>query len=149
MGKRPQADPFTVTPDAILAAGGIVMGQGENDGKIAVVRRSRYAGEIALPKGKVKRHEDIADAALREVREETGYQVEIVEYAGRTQYPLGQRQKLVFYFIMRTTAMSPPDPVDATEIEAAFWITPVEALSQLTHREDRALIASIFCLKRG
>lgn len=149
MGKRPQADPFSVSPGAILAAGGIVKGQGENDGKIALVRRRRYAGEIGLPKGKVKQHEDVAAAALREVREETGYQVDIVEYAGRTQYPVGQRQKLVFYFIMRVTTMSPPDPIDATEIEAAFWMTPVEALSQLTHGEDRALIASVFSLKKG
>ncbi len=84
MGKWALADAFSVAPGAILAAGGIVQGQGENDGKILLVRRRRYAGEMGLPKGKVKWHEDVAAAALREVREETGYNLEIVEYPGRT-----------------------------------------------------------------
>jgi 8-oxo-dGTP diphosphatase len=149
MGKQPQTDPVAIGRSAILAAGGIVRGQGEHDGRILLVHRCRYAGEISLPKGKVKQREDVAAAALREVREETGYHVGIDEYAGRTQYLVGQRQKLVFYFIMRVTTMSQPDPVDATEIEAAVWVTPLEALSQLTHGEDRVLIASVFCLNRG
>jgi hypothetical protein len=38
---------------AIRAAGGIISGVGSNSGKIAVVRRRRYGGEVGLPKGKL------------------------------------------------------------------------------------------------
>jgi 8-oxo-dGTP diphosphatase len=68
----------------ILAAGGILKGQRATEGKIALVRRRRYGGEIGLPKGKVKAKEDLLAAALREVKEETGHEVEIVEFAGTT-----------------------------------------------------------------
>jgi 8-oxo-dGTP pyrophosphatase MutT (NUDIX family) len=136
-------------PDAILAAGGIIKGQGKNDGKIAVVRRRRYQGEVSLPKGKLKDKEDAFAAALREVKEETGYQVEIVEYAGRTHYQVKGRPKLVFYFIMRVADNSDIGPVDAEEIEALDWVTPTKAKTILTHPEDRDLIVSLFALKRS
>ena len=51
----------------VHAAGGIV----ERDGLIAVVHRPRY-DDWSLPKGKLDRGESWEDAALREVREETG-----------------------------------------------------------------------------
>jgi 8-oxo-dGTP diphosphatase len=136
-------------PAAILAAGGIVRGEGENNGKIALVRRRRYRGDISLPKGKVKDEEDAVAAALREVKEEIGCQVEIVEYAGRTQYPVGRRPKLVIYFIMKLVDTPNPGPLDEDEIEAVEWVTPAEAKSMLTHEEDRDLIAAVFSLPRG
>jgi 8-oxo-dGTP diphosphatase len=133
---------------AITAAGGIIRGEGANEGKIAIVRRRRYAGEVALPKGKVKDNEDIIAAALREVEEETGYQAEIVEYAGRTQYQVGRKPKVVFYFVMRVPDASEPKSVDREEIEAVEWLTPDEAVVRLTHGEDRDLIAAVFSLPR-
>ena len=136
-------------PAAILAAGGIVKGEGENNGKIALVRRRRYRGDISLPKGKVKDEEDAVAAALREVKEEIGCQVEIVAYAGRTQYAVGRRPKLVIYFIMKLVDTSNPGPLDEDEIEAVEWVTPAEAKSMLTHQEDRDLIAAVFSLPRG
>jgi 8-oxo-dGTP pyrophosphatase MutT (NUDIX family) len=137
-----------VRQSAITAAGGIIRGDGANEGKITVVRRRRYTGEIGLPKGKVQEKEDIIVAALREVKEETGYQAEIVEYAGRTQYQVGRKPKVVFYFVMRVPDASEPKPVDTEEIEAVEWVTPKEALLRLTHSEDRNLIAALFSLPR-
>jgi 8-oxo-dGTP pyrophosphatase MutT (NUDIX family) len=149
MNERLQAELSNVPPGTILAAGGIVRGHGENEGKIALVKRRRYSGEIGLPKGKVEPHEEIAATALREVAEETGYQAEIIAYAGRTRYMVKRHQKLVFYFIMRATGVLPADTRDVGEIETVLWMTPVEARLQLTHAEDRSLIASIFYLRGG
>ena len=126
------------------------MGAGENQQKIALVRRRRYAGEIGLPKGKVEPREGIADAALREVGEETGYQAKIIGYAGRTRYTVKRHPKLVFYFVMQATSLLPPEKdCDTKEIEAVSWVTPVEARLQLTYAEDRSLVASIFYLRGG
>jgi 8-oxo-dGTP pyrophosphatase MutT (NUDIX family) len=132
----------------ILAAGGIVKGGGANEGKIAIVRRLRYGGEIGLPKGKVKGKEDVPTAALREVKEETGYDVEIVEYAGTTHYRVGGQPKAVSYFIMRVSDSSQRGPVDEEEIEAVEWLSPHDAARALTHSEDRNLIAAVFALPR-
>jgi ADP-ribose pyrophosphatase YjhB (NUDIX family) len=135
-------------PPSILAAGGIVRGVGAEEGKIAVVRRRRYGNEVGLPKGKVKAGEDLRTAALREVREETGYSVEIVEHAGTTSYMVGTRPKLVSYFIMKVTDSGHLNPIDGDEIESVEWVTPREAISKLTYREDRSLVASLFSIHK-
>ena len=54
----------------ILAAGGIVVGQGANADKIVVIHRTRYGPEIALPKGKLTSGESPLEAAVREVGED-------------------------------------------------------------------------------
>lgn len=134
-------------PDAILAAGGILMGEGETAGKIALVRRRRCRDEIGLPKGKAHSDEDLRTAALREVKEETGYDVEIVGHAGTTRYMVGTRPKAVSYFRMRLSAPAAPAAVDPEEIDRVEWVTPHEALALLTHADDRRLVAAVFGLR--
>lgn len=130
----------------IIAAGGIVLGFAENAGKIALVQRRRYLGEIGLPKGKLTFETDETSelAAIREVREETGLSAEIFGYAGSTHYFVGEVPKVVFYFMMR--AKDDAHPIeDVGEIEAVQWRTPKEAILSLTHREDRELVSAVFC----
>jgi uncharacterized protein YjbI with pentapeptide repeats/8-oxo-dGTP pyrophosphatase MutT (NUDIX family) len=134
--------------DPILAAGGIVRGEGANAGKIILVRRRRYGGDVGLPKGKKKDKEDLRTTALREVKEETGYDAEIVKYAGKTRYRAGRRPKEVSYYIMKVSASSAPKPVDGGEIDAVEWMTPSDARARLTHSKDRNLIAAVFNLPR-
>lgn len=68
-------------PEPIIAAGGLVSGSGGDAGKIAIVHRRRYAGEVGLPKGKVRlaEGETVVGAAEREVREEIGKYARITE----------------------------------------------------------------------
>lgn len=134
-------------PDAILAAGAILMGDGATAGKIALVRRKRYVDEVGLPKGKAHLDEDLRAAALREVKEETGYSAEIVDHAGTTRYEVGSRPKAVSYFLMRLSGPAAPDAVDPEEIVRVEWVTPIEALALLTYAGDRRLIASVFGLR--
>ncbi len=134
-------------PDAILAAGGILMGDGEMAGKIALVRRRRYGGEVGLPKGKAHPDEGLRTTALREVKEETGYDTEIVDHAGTTRYMVGPRPKAVSYFRMRLSGPAAPAAVDSEEIDRVEWVTPHEALALLTHAEDRRLVSGVFGLR--
>jgi 8-oxo-dGTP pyrophosphatase MutT (NUDIX family) len=133
---------------AILAAGGIIRGEGAHAGKILIVRRHRYGGDVGLPKGKVKEPEDLLAAAVREVKEETGYDVEIEEYAGTTHYRVGKRPKAVSYFIMKILGDAEPRPIDGGEIDKVEWVTPSDARAKLTYPEDRNLIAAVFNLPR-
>lgn len=132
------------TPNPIFAAGGLLLGAAANRGKIAVVRRRRYPGELALPKGKLRPGEEAIEAAVREVREETGYESMVREYAGSTHYLVSGAPKTVAYYLMEAKGMDPVGPTDTGEIEAVDWMTPKEALTVLTHREDRDLVARFF-----
>src|SRR5262245_7542393 len=101
----------------IVAAGGIILGAGDNIGRIALVNHRRYPGEIGLPKGKAKEREEIVDTALREVLEETGCKVRVREYAGSTHYFVGAVPKAVFYFVMEPDGSEEAGKVDAKEIK--------------------------------
>ena len=65
----------------VSAAGGVV----ERDGLVAVVHRPRY-DDWSLPKGKLDRGESWEQAALREVREETGLECELGEQLPTVRY---------------------------------------------------------------
>jgi 8-oxo-dGTP pyrophosphatase MutT (NUDIX family) len=140
MGLDP--DKSHLTP--IRAAGGIILGTGENKGKIAVVRRRRYTGEVGLPKGKVKVGETDTQTALREVYEETGIAVRITRVAGETHYFVNSTPKVVTYFMMEDEGGHDRGPKDTDEIAAVEWLIPEDAIALLTHQEDRDLIERIF-----
>jgi 8-oxo-dGTP diphosphatase len=133
--------------EPILAGGGIVTGS--EAGKIAVVHRRRYAGEIGLPKGKVRveEGETVVHAAEREVREETGYTVRAISFAGLTHYLTNGRPKVVFYYCMEIIGYS--GGIDTGEIQSVAWMTPEEAVATLTHADDRRLVTTVFSLPAG
>src|SRR5262245_21358125 len=134
-------------PHSIVAAGGILIGRGSNQGKISLVRRSRYGGEVALPKGKLRAGEEPVAAARREVREETGYEVKLWQFAGTTRYFVGAIPKIVFYYVMEEDGGT--NNIDAAEIAAVEWTTPEQSLGILTHREDRHLVAAVFGIRNA
>jgi 8-oxo-dGTP pyrophosphatase MutT (NUDIX family) len=135
----------SVVLEPILAGGGIVAGS--ETGKIAVVHRRRYAGEIGLPKGKVKVEEGeaVVDGAEREVGEETGYRVRAIAFAGLTYYFTNGRPKVVFYY--RMEIIGEGNGIDTGEIQSVAWMTPEDAAAALTHAEDRRLITTVFALR--
>lgn len=66
-----------MTPERPIAAVGVVC---MRDGEVLLVRRGAppRKGEWSLPGGRIELGERAADAALRELREETGVEAEIV-----------------------------------------------------------------------
>jgi 8-oxo-dGTP diphosphatase len=133
---------------AIFAAGGIICGQGDREGKIAVVRRARYAGEVGLPKGKVKGNEKIEETAQRETFEETGMRVRLIGYAGSTHYFVHAIPKVVFYYLMEVISDSGEGPTDVEEIKSVDWLTPNAAVAAFTYREDGNLVSAVFGIPR-
>jgi 8-oxo-dGTP diphosphatase len=128
----------------IRAAGGIVLGTESNSGKIAVVRRRRYGGEIGLPKGKLQKDETEVEAAVREVEEETGLRATVRQAVGKTEYSVDGRPKTVAYFVMEVANSVPAAPSDTSEVEAVEWLTPEQAIRVLTHTDDRELVSKVF-----
>jgi 8-oxo-dGTP diphosphatase len=120
----------------VRAAGGVV----ERDGLLAVVHRPRY-DDWSLPKGKLGRGESWEQAALREVREETGLDCELGDPLPEVRYLDGRgRPKTVRYW--RMTARGGDFSVNE-EVDELRWLTPVQAAELLTYDHDRRLVQAL------
>jgi 8-oxo-dGTP diphosphatase len=120
----------------VRAAGGVV----RRDGRIAVVHRPRY-DDWSLPKGKLDPGETWEEAALREVREETGLVCSLGEELSSTRYHDRKgRSKLVRYWLMDPVGgeFAPNDEVDELR-----WLTPAEAAALLTYPRDKELAQEV------
>jgi 8-oxo-dGTP diphosphatase len=123
----------------VSAAGGVVVKEGEREPLIAVIHRPKY-GDWTLPKGKLETNEAWEQAALREVREETGFECELVRELDAVRYRDRKgRSKLVRYWLMtpRGGSFEPNDEVDELR-----WLTPAEADDILSYEHDRRLTRS-------
>ena len=78
------------------------------------------------------------NAALREVREETGFRCRATDLAGIASYTTGTGEdKVVNYWVMAVIdgAFTPNDEVDRIE-----WLAPNRALELLSYDLDRDLV---------
>ena len=118
----------------IRAAGGVVV----RDGRVLIVHRARY-DDWSLPKGKLEAGESWEDAALREVREETGLRCELGEFLGSSHYAPGGIKKEVRWWAM--TSDDEAHPTD--EVDAVQWATPDEARRLLSYDGERQLLETL------
>ncbi|WP_333771684.1 NUDIX hydrolase [Streptomyces sp. IBSBF 2435] len=123
---------------AVRAAGVVLWRAAPGGVEIALVHRPRY-DDWSLPKGKLKRGEEFAAAAVRETREETGLHCELGAALGSTRYLVDGRSKEVRYWAARAHA---GDFVANTEVDRMVWLGPAAAELRLTHERDRPLIAA-------
>jgi 8-oxo-dGTP pyrophosphatase MutT (NUDIX family) len=131
----------------IKAAGAIVFHHPNNsDIEIVVIHRPRY-DDWSFPKGKTDPFETDQEAALREVKEETGLDCEIVTFLGAVNYfDRSGRPKEVKYFVMKEKFSHNPKPEPSFEafgeVDLVHWVTPEEAKSLLSYQRDRELLTS-------
>jgi ADP-ribose pyrophosphatase YjhB (NUDIX family) len=117
------------------SAGAVVM----EEGKCLLIRRG---SEWAFPKGHLEREESPEIAARREVKEETGIEVELVGSLGQTRYEFKShngtrnRKQVDWFLARRLSGEIQHEPIFA---EARF-VPTAEALRLLTHEADRSLL---------
>lgn len=128
-------------------AGGIVINDMGNMLVIVrdVERDSGVVHEIRLPKGHIDPGETAEEAAVREVREESGYQhLEIVTDLGeawsRYHFRGKDHVRREQYYLMRLTDPRRGKPTPMGAEEALFepdWLAPESAVEQLTYASEQ------------
>ena len=105
---------------APVAAVGVICLRGD---EVLLIRRGRppRLGEWSLPGGRVEPGETVRDAALRELREETGVEAELGPLVDVVDglFPEDGRHYVLIDFAARWTAGEPVAGDDAAE--ARFW----------------------------
>ncbi len=131
-----------------FSAGGLVVRNFRGRPHLAVVR---VRDEIlALPKGHPEPGESMKDAALREVREETGLEAEHLEKLGDIRYWYardGERVlKVVSFYLLGYRSGSVRD--HDHEVEEALWIPLEDAPDRLAYKGEREIAATALSRSR-
>jgi 8-oxo-dGTP diphosphatase len=126
-----------IHPELLVAAGGLLWRRTLRGRRLAVIHRSRY-GDWTLPKGKLQPGESTRDAAVREVREETGCEARISSFAGTVCYEVSGRPKLVLFWQMEAGSCGDFSPDE--EVARVVWLAPARALRRLDHEGERDLV---------
>ena len=121
----------------IRAAGGLLWRRCSSRYEIAIVHRRRY-DDWTLPKGKLKDDESWEDAALREVKEETGYDATIGGFAGAIAYDTGEGQKVVRFWHMIAEG-EPASELD-DEVAEVIWLPLDAAARKVQYPLEQALL---------
>lgn len=125
----------------LRAAGGLVWATDPGtEPRIAIVHRRRRA-DWALPKGKPEADESPDQTALREAMEETGCNLRLGVFAGRYSYRVKGQLKVVDMWHMARLPGNYPHRANEAEIDQVLWLTPLQAIQQLTHQVERDFVA--------
>lgn len=121
------------------SAGGVVLHQG----KVLVIQHAR--GEWIMPKGHLEEGETEAEAALREILEETNIRCCLTSELGQTNYDFNRGQVVVhkhvtWYLAIPVGEVEEARPQVEEGITGLEWLVPDEALQRLTFDLDRKIV---------
>lgn len=121
-----------------MAAGGVLhRSNGDGEREFLLVHRPRY-DDWSLPKGKLNRREGFLEAALREVREETGIQGNRPVDVGSVGYETdaGNRKVVRWWHMEMVGGKFRPN----REVDEIAWLTLGKANKRLQYTNDRKVL---------
>lgn len=146
--------PSTMQTVTLTSAGGVIV---DDAGKIVLTSRRSFKGilQLGLPKGLIEANEEPAQAALREAKEETGLEVEILQplptieywYVQPAQGETSARRvhKFVHYFLMRPVGGDPR--LHDAETEDVLILDPDDALIRASYGSEKTVISAAMALR--
>jgi 8-oxo-dGTP pyrophosphatase MutT (NUDIX family) len=127
-----------------VSSGGVVYRRGDDGIEVVLASRRTRRGQLAwgLAKGGIEAGESREQAAIREVREETGLTAEIEADLGDTKYIYVwddiRIRKTVHFFLMRHTGGDVDDRDD--EMEEIRWFPLERAIKRAAYRGERDML---------
>ncbi len=124
-----------------FSSGGVAV----RNNQVLLIKTPAGRGEVwTFPKGKIEKGEDLIQAALREVLEETGYKCSVDEELGTAGYFFRRGSELVNkkvnWFLM-SPVKKQGSP--SKEIKTAGWIAFKEAEKLLKYKSDLELLKKV------
>ena len=127
-----------------VSAGGVVYRRTDDGLEVVLASRRTRRGQLAwgLAKGGIEMGETREEAAIREVREETGLTADIEVDLGDTKYMYVwddiRIRKTVHFFLMRHTGGNVDDRDD--EMEEIRWFPMERAIKRAAYRGERDML---------
>lgn len=129
-----------------VSAGGVIYRKVDEKIEVAVTAHKDLRGKMVwtLAKGLVEPGEGPEDAAVREVREETGLQGRVVEKLGETTYWFYSKRdrarvrKTVHFYLLECIGGDIKD--HDWEVEEVRWLTADEAKGVLAYKGEREMV---------
>lgn len=134
---------FYSNDEVMFSAGAVVFDQ-TREHVLALVDSRSGKEELYFPKGRVEPNETNQQAAIREVREETGAMCTLL--AG--QEPMGvevrfsaaiNKTKIIYWYVAELVEMGPQD-LQGNEQFTVRWIHAKDAGQELSFDEDKKLL---------
>lgn len=121
-----------------VSAGGVVFH------KRQVLLLKKIGGDWVLPKGRIEKNESKAEAALREVEEETGVQCKILQRIGYVKYNYKNRRgesvkKTVYYYSMTPMGGSLLPQKEEGFVDVVFFPYK-KAIHLLQHQSEKNMV---------
>ena len=137
-----------MTPAEVSAAGGLVIRPGADGGlEVVLVHRPKY-DDWTFPKGKLEAGESEAEAAAREVHEETGFECALGDDFAVVRYIDARgRPKRVRYWLM--TIVAGVATIPNSEVDDLRWLSPADASTLLTYAHDQDLARQLLARQLG
>jgi len=123
----------------VESAGGVVFRAVNGNLEVALIKKRSL---WFLPKGLIEPSETFEDAALREVKEETGLDSDVVKKIGEIRYDFTKEKhryfKTVHYYLLKNTGGCLQN--HDSEVDRAKWVPLSEALKMLNYALERKIL---------
>jgi 8-oxo-dGTP pyrophosphatase MutT (NUDIX family) len=128
-----------------VSSGGVITRQARGHPQVCLIARRQDGQRIwGLPKGHVEAGEDPRDAAVREVREETGLVGKPLTKLGAISYWFAVKRERVRYFkrvhFYLLTYLEGSTRAHDHEVEHAAWLPLSKAIARISYENERKIL---------